>query len=567
MNRTEDNLLRGALFVAAILVVLPRAAGAQDEAAGGSVRHEVFPNTPADSYLRYLQSIGKVPAYPWASRPFSQRELRQLVPRDTVLHPWRNRFIDESRKVGKFSYGFIQPTTTLRYNSAFAYGSNDGPVWAGRGLTSAVQLGFYADWGPLSITVAPMAFRAENKAFDIRDLGRLGNLAFMDPNRGGIDRPQRFGDAAYSQVDPGQTTIRLDFPYVAVGASTGNQEWGPGQDLPVILGNNAAGFPHLFAGTSEPLDIFIASVHFKAMWGELFQSEYSPVTGPDRFISLLEPGRKRFTTGFVISAQPRGLTGLEIGASRFFHSVWPVSGIPRSYATKFLQGFLKKNLPPDPTPDPRIPEGEGRGLADNQLASIFFRWVVPRGGFEMHGEYGREDHGYDFRDVLQEIDHSRVYSFGARKVFRSRPGRLTAGRFELINFQLPQLARYREQGEIYTHGLLRQGHTNRGQMLGPDVGVGTGAGSVVAVDQYTTHGRWAAIWTRTVRQENGDYTLLGVRTPRSIDVIHALGYEASRFYGQYELTYGLNLMRDFNRDFKSDKTNLNALVGVRYLIR
>ena len=564
MNRTEATVVHAAFFVAAIAVALPHAVGAQDETAGSSVRHEVFPNSTADSYLRYLQTIGKVPAYPWSSRPFSQRELRKLIPRDT-LHAWNHRFIDGSHDLGPLRYGAIQPTTTFRYNSTFAYGSNDGPVWAGRGLTSAVQLGFYADWGPLSITVAPMAFRAQNQSFEIRDTGLPGNLAFMDPNRGGIDRPQRFGNTAYSQLDPGQTTVRLDFPYVTVGASTANQQWGPGQDLPVILGNNAAGFPHLFAGTSEPVNIFIASVQFKAMWGELFQSEYSPVTGPERFVTLLEPGKKRFTTGFVIALQPRGVPGLEIGASRFFHSVWPVSGIPRSYATKLLQGFLKKDLPPDPTPDPRVPPGEGQGLSDNQLASIFFRWVIPRGGFELHAEYGREDHGYDFRDLIQEIDHSRVYSLGARKVFKSTPRRLTAGRAEIMNFQLPQLKRYREQGEIYTHGLLRQGHTNRGQMLGSDVGVGTGAGSVLAVDQFTPRGRWSATWTRTVRQESGNYVLLGVRAPRSIDVIHAAGFEASRFYGLYELTGGLNLARDFNRDFKSDKTNVNATVGVRYV--
>jgi hypothetical protein len=89
---------------------------------------------------------------------------------------------------------------------------------------------------------------------------------------------------------------------------------------------------------------------------------------------------------------------------------------------------------------------------------------------------------------------------------------------------------------------------------------------VLAVDNFTQKGRWTASWTRIVRQESGDYLLLGVRTPRSIDVIHALGYEATRSFRAYEITYGLTLVRDFNRDFKSDKTNVNALAGVRYLI-
>lgn len=565
MNRTQSNILRAAIVVVTIATATPSLLCAQDQTVGGSILHEVFPNTPSDNYLRYLQTVGKVPLYPWASRPFSQRELRKLIPRDT-LHPWSHRLVEAGRTAYSIRIGIIQPNVTLRYNSAFAYGSNDGPVWAGRGVTSATQAGFYAGWGPVAVTFAPLAFRAQNQAFEIRNTGRTGKLAFMDPNRGGVDRPQRFGDTPYEKIDPGQTTIRVDLPYVTGGVSTANQEWGPGQDLPVILGNNAAGFPHIFLGSSEPINIFVASVHLKAMWGELFQSDYSPVTGPDRFVSQLEPGKKRFTTGFVVAVQPRGLTGLEVGAARFFHSIWPLSGIPRSYATKLFQGFLKSGLPPDPTPDPRIPDNTGQGIADNQLVSGFFRWVAPHSGFELHGEYGREDHSYDFRDLSQEIDHSRAYTLGMRKVFQSKVDRLTAGRVEIMNFQLPQLERYREEGEIYTHGLLRQGHTNMGQLLGADLAVGSGSGSVMAVDNFTENGRWTASWTRIVRQENGDYLLLGVRTPRSIDVIHALAYEATRSFREYELTYGLTLVRDFNRDFKSDKTNVNVLLGVRYLI-
>jgi hypothetical protein len=411
-----------------------------------------------------------------------------------------------------------------------------------------------------------MLFRAENRDFDIIPTGRSGGAEFANAEFGGVDRPQRFGNSAYSQVDPGQSTLRVDLPFVAFGASTANQQWGPGHELPVILGNNAAGFPHIFAGTSEPLDLFLLKVHGKVFWGELFQSDYSGVEGRDYYVSRGEPGRKRFATGFVAVVTPRGVPGLEIGASRFFHSIWPKSGIPRSYVTKFMQGFLKKGLPIDDFIDPRFPSNENRGIADNQLASAFVRWVLPHSGFEVHAEYGREDHSYDFRDLLQEPDHSRVYSIGARKVFRSAAKSMTAGRVEIMNFQLPQLDRYRDQGEIYLHGLIRQGHTYKGQLLGADIGVSSGAGSVMAVDHFTPDGRWTASWTRIVRQENGDYTALGVRTPRSIDVSHGLGFERSTIMRDFEVSTGLILVRELNRDFLRDETNVNATVGVRYLI-
>ena len=568
MNRTHGRCRRALVSLSALLsATFAMSVSAQQSEARSSIRYELFADTPGESYLRYLQTTGRVPLYPWAVRAFSQRELQTLIPPDTA-NPWAGRFRDDSRSYGKLRYGLIQPSVTARYNSAFAYGSNDGPIWAGRGLTSAVQLGFHAEWGPATLTVAPMAFRAENQAFDIIPTGRSGNPAFGDPQFAGIDRPQRFGATAYSQIDPGQSSLRVDLPFVTAGATTANEAWGPGQEFPVLLGNNAAGFPHIFAGTSEPLNIFVAKLHARVMWGELFQSDFSTVTGPDKYASKAEPGRKRFATGLVVVGEPRGITGLEVGGARFFHIIWPISGIPRSYFTQFLQGFLKKNIAPDRLADPRFPQGGGEvGISSNELVSVFARWVLPHSGFELHAEYGRDDHSFDLRDLTQEPDHSRVYSLGARKVFNVSGDAMTAGRFEIMNFQVPQLVRYRGEGEIYVHGLLRQGHTYKGQLLGADAGVGSGAGSVMAVDHFTPNGSWTASWHRIVRQENGNYLEAGIRSPRSIDVSHAVGFEATRFMRGFDLNAGLTFVRDLNRDFKADVTNINALFGLRYNLR
>jgi len=551
------------LFVALLCATPPRSASAQ-QSQSSNIRYELFADSPGESYLRYLQTTGAVPLYPWSSRSFSPRELNRLIPKDT-LHPWASRFREDSRSYLGVRYGLIQPSASLRYNSAFAYGSNDGPIWAGRGLTSAAQVGFYASWGPATLTVAPMVFRAENQAFDILPTGRTGPPSFGNPQFGGIDRPQRFGDRPYSKVDPGQSTLRVDLPFVTAGVTTANEAWGPGQEFPVILGNNAAGFPHIFAGTSEPLNIFVAKIHTHVVWGELFQSDFSPVTGSAEYTSRAEPGTKRFATGIVFVGQPRGIPGLEVGGTRFFHIIWPISGIPRSYFTQFIQGFLKKNVAPDRIHDPRFPNGiDDTGISSNQLVSVFARWVLPNSGFELHAEYGREDHSYDLRDLTQEPDHSRAYSLGARKVFRSSAETMTAGRVEIINYQLPQLARYRGEGEMYVHGLIRQGHTFEGQLLGADAGVGTGAGSVMAVDHFTKTGSWTASWHRIINQEDGNFVALGIRSPRSMDVSHALGFETTRFIRGFDVTGGLTLVRDFNRNFRADVTNLNALVGVRY---
>lgn len=565
MNRTSTRSAAALASFISFLCASPlQSARSQEAPPASGIRHELFADSPGENYLRYLQTVGLTPLYPWAMRPFSQRELKSLIPRDT-LHPWAERLRDDSKSYAGVSYGLIQPSLSARYNSGFAYGSNDGPIWAGRGLTSAAQAGFYVGYGPAVLTVAPMVFRAQNKEYDILPTGRIGNARFGNAAFGGIDLPQRFGDTPYSQFDWGQTSLRIDVPFVTAGVSTANEAWGPGQEFPILLGNNAAGFPHVFAGTSEPLNIYIAKVHARAIWGELFQSDFSSVTGPAEYTSRAEPGTKRFATGLIVSAEPRGITGLEVGGARFFHMIWPISGIPRSYLTQFLEGFLKKNVAPDRVHDPRFPEGTDQvGISSNQLLSLFARWVMPHSGFELHAEYGREDHSYDLRDLTQEPDHSRAYSLGASKVFSKDAQSMTAARFEILNFQLPQLARYRGEGEFYVHGLIRQGHTYKGQLLGANAGAGTGAGSVAAVDHYMKNGSWTASWHRIVNQEDGNYVALGVQAPRSIDVSHSLGFEVTRFMGDFDLNGGLTLVRDFNRNFSSDATNLNAIVGVRY---
>jgi hypothetical protein len=128
------------------------------------------------------------------------------------------------------------------------------------------------------------------------------------------------------------------------------------------------------------------------------------------------------------------------------------------------------------------------------------------------------------------------------------------------------LSRYRAEGEIYIHGLIRQGHTNRGQLLGAAVGVGAAAGSTLAVDHYTPSGRWTVSWVRDLRQEADNYVTLGVQRPFAMDVTHSLGVEMTRLIRGFDVTTGLTFVRNFNREFSTDASNINAILGARYVM-
>jgi len=544
---------RSALAAAAFFPLL---LAAQNPAAREIPRHLTAGSSDED-YLRYLQIAGLATPYPWSIREFSQPELAKMAVR-TGTHPWSKKGL-YTDSLGRFSFAFLPVNAVLRYNSAFPYGSNDGAVWQGRGLTSAIDIGFALRAGPLSITVNPIAFSAQNKPFQLQSNGSATN-PFADPLfPGNVDRPQRFGNGTYSRLDPGETTVRVDGFGLTAGVSTANMGWGPMENYPYMLGGNAPGFFHGFLGTSTPLPIFIGRLHARAIWGELDQSAYSPVTGTSYYSSVIEPGTKRFATGVVASFLPRGIDGLEIGGGRFFHSFWPKEGIPRSYFTKPFEALFKVGLSGSPGFSPNADPG----IADNQLASLFARWAFPKSGFEAYGEYGREDHSYDKRDFVQEPDHERTYGLGLRKVVGVDSAHLTAFRAEMINYEMPTLGRNRGEGGIYVHGSVLQGHTNRGQLLGTDAGVGSGGGSIIAIDRYYGKGMLSIDWTRTIRAQRGTFYLNGVNDPHSNDVANAVGVVRTRFVGRGELMTGLTVVREYNRDFERNAWNLNLDLGFR----
>src|SRR5207245_10587160 len=140
-------------------------------------------------------------------------------PADTS-HPWATRYNFASRR----SFAWVTPAANGRINTTFPFGYNDGPMWAGRGLTLDIQGGFALRRGVLSLTVAPMAFVAPNAGFALMSNGQAGRLAYGDGMQPyAIDRPQRFGSGAYARLDPGQSTLRVDSHKLAVGVTTAHQ--------------------------------------------------------------------------------------------------------------------------------------------------------------------------------------------------------------------------------------------------------------------------------------------------------------------------------------------------------
>lgn len=540
------------LFVLAAAAALP---GASARAQAGSAEAALTAGSELERYLRTLQDVGAVPQYPWGARSFAPAEAARIAPLGT--HPWQSLYAAPADSGGRARVRLVAPEVEAAYNSAYPFGMNDGAVWVGRGLTVSATAGVMLRAGPLTVRAAPVVFWAQNRQFALMPNGLDSAQAYQSgyaPQR--IDLPQRFGGSGYARLDPGESYARLDVGVLAVGVSTATEVWGPAQSQPIVLGNNAPGFPRVFAGTSRPVNVGVGRLHARVVWGELYQSDFSPA--PDSI------GR-RFATGAVFSFTPAGIDGLEVGGTRFFHVSWPRDGLGLHEVFKLFEPFPKSLL--DSTG-----VGFNRSRPDNQIASAFARWVFPRAGLEVYGEYGREDHNWDLRDFILEPDHASAYLLGFRKAWGGGQGPLWALRGEVLNTQRSHLAEVRGQFLFYTHagaarGLVEdgtpQGHTNQGQVLGAPFGLG-GGGSVVGVDRYGRGGRVSLEWIRGRLGDRWTYDDTGaVASPRDTDVLHALSLDGVTRRGPLDLSWGVAAVYELNRYFQSDRFNLNARLGAR----
>ncbi|MDQ6718649.1 MAG: capsule assembly Wzi family protein, partial [Gemmatimonadota bacterium] len=268
--------------------------------------------------------------------------------------------------------------------------------------------------------------------------------------------------------------------------------------------------------------------------------------GSVHYTSRATPGTVRLATYGTVVFLPRGVPGLELGVARFFHVPYRANEPGADFWKKPFRVVFLKN---------EFAQGDSSGV-DNQLASVFFRWVLPHSGFEFYGERGYEDQFYDTRDLILRPDHEREYMLGLQKVMNRRATSFDVFKAEIINYQYPS-------GTVYIHALLTQGHTNRGQLLGAPVGVESGAASTISWTRYQPTQRTTFTFKRIVRGEEGEYLTTGIVVPRNSDVIIAGGMERMRYGKRIDIGAKIEAMQDYNRDFLRDVPNLNLQLTAR----
>ena len=370
----------------------------------------------------------------------------------------------------KYKYRVIQALPfvgIMQYNGHHPFGWQDGLRIPNKGAQIYMSGGveYYNSW--LDLRFQPELLYAQNLPFENPPYRVLT-----------IDMPDRFGLESYKKFHWGQSHAYVHLGSIDIGFGSENLQWGPCVKNSIILGNNAPGFKHGSIKTNKPIKTRWGSFEFAYVAGNLKRSGLYPYsTTPDAgkpwpYIQakdiLYTASNKRYDklfNGYMLSFQPKLLPGLFLGATRVLlnDTVYGKAAYLRiiSKSPKFLDEY-----------------GPGvKVVNDNQLLSLFARWMMPESHAEFYIEWGRDDYFWDLQDFITQPEWTSVYTMGFQKIVPKGGKNLNqyykvSG--EITRLTSPSIAWSRGQHRwsgFYSHGAAD--YTNEGQVIGTGIGPGS----------------------------------------------------------------------------------------------
>lgn len=526
-----------------------------------------------EDYYRRQQLMGMVDStISFSIRPITAQALKQKG----YLH-----YPDSSRSdivwESKDGHGHLQLMPIVwqnQLNTTYPYGWNDGPTIPARGLQTYLSAGFFAKYRWLSVQFRPELVAAQNRVYEGFGGEQGPNQAWYRQYGVRIDQPEIFGLGNYTKSFWGQSNIRLTYDPVSLGLSTENLWWGPGIHNSILMSNTAPGFKHVSLNSSRPIKTYIGSFEFQVVGGHLEKSGYPPsLLGDTSFHQRYErvkPEGWRYFSGITLNYQPKWTPGLFLGFIRTYNTNQRDMGKGLRYYAPFFEAFSKTKIAVDSSADDGIPR--------DQMLSFYFRYLIPKANFEFYGEYAKNDHNWDSRDGMAQIDHTRAYTFGLRKFV---PLNIRWGGYLQLSGELTQIAvtntrGIRSAGSWYGHSGVTDGYTHRGQLLGAGIGMGSNAQTVQAtwvnglkqlgiqVQRYVHDEDFAAFVIKDFRRNWVD---LSVASYGSWDYQQFIFNAHLQYIRAYNYQYNFQPATDISDYWgfdPQDKSNLHLKLGVMY---
>lgn len=420
----------------------------------------------SDDYLDALVLLGKTKREFLHIRTFSTNSYTYLDAVDQDKHDGLNIIL-------------VLPNIRMSYNHYDPNEGNDGSAWQGKGFNIWGYGGAVIDWKGLSTTIVPQFWFAQNLSFPLMtaDSSHDSEYAYFTGN---IDLPQRIGDDPLYTLGWGESELRYSWNQWTIGFGTQSLWIGPARINPVLFSNNAAGFPKLDIGLL-PYYTRIGNIEFRMWWGQLQESDYFDDDNTND---------KNFVNGFHLAFAPELIPGFTIGIHRIIIADWN--------SVDYMSPFTIIN--------PVMDRTFGSDASD-QRASITFNWLFPEVGFEVYGEWGKNDYSASWENILLAPEHSQAYTIGGRQAFSpfSNDSRFFVLEGEISNFihsRDYEIGIGIDQTGFYTHHIIKQGYTNDGQLIGPQVGPGADV-QTLKLNYYWSKGEFAGFFQRI--HVNKDY--------------------------------------------------------------
>ena len=378
-------------------------------------------------------------------------------------HPWQNNNLGTKKTLWEskntdtnwFTEG-IEKNIKLKlygpewfnsYNTASPYGQNDGALWQGVGYNTSLTGGARLEAYGLELTFKPQITFSQNKDFEF--LPGVYGSPYSYFWAGNIDLVQRVGDKSYWQYDWGDSEIRYTFHNFTLGFGTQSPWLGPAQLNPMLGSNNAGTYPKFDFGLRRTklhlpwLGWYLGDIEGRIWCGKLSESDYFDNDSTNDYRQL---------TGFSVAFSPAFLPELTFSVNKISLARWDEKSI------KYLNPFYDTNA------------------VEDQKCSFALDLLFPSVGFEIYGELGLDD--YNSRSFANPF-HTAIYTVGAKKElsffqkfdffkrFNIRPEIV----FEWNNFEMSQdfQLQWHYMG-YYSHGLIKQGYTQNGQIIGAGSG-------------------------------------------------------------------------------------------------
>ncbi|WP_424961474.1 capsule assembly Wzi family protein [Ekhidna sp.] len=488
----------------------------------------LYPESALLDYYRVLeiknQSLGKrLNLFPSIISPYKTDSLK--------WNPWDFNKSDNKKKIA-----ILPLRLANHYNTKYARGYNDGAVWKGKGLTSSLQGGVQGKLGMLEYTFAPIIYYSQNADLELApQQGHNNPLNYQFRNQS-IDFVQQYGADSFVKLDPGQSEIRMVYRSFTLGVSTQNVTFGPAQYNPIILSNNAAGIPHLDIGTYTPIKTKIGLIEGKIYYGILSKSAY---------FSENDEWDYRYWSGFSIGYSPGFLPELTLGFNRAFYEK------SSDFSPIDLLVFINKFDDTDGNPS----------VNDefDQLGSVTMRWLFEEVGFEAYAEYAKNDFGGKLWGTAPE--HGRAYVIGFNKYVNVKNNNVLKLTYEHTSLDQPKNAIYRPYNSWYSHGIVKQGYTLNGQLLGGGIGSGS-VTDILEAHYFFSVGR-LLLRAQRIRFDD-DYFFDNVRDEYNHDHEWTLESKYSKLVGAYLIGFDLAFSFRQNQHFIKENDKTNIYLGITF---